>query len=590
VITSPTALLRAALVVLAFLPDLAFGTLSDQTPPSAVIVREDFAPLTQEWQPVSGAWSVDAGKYNSTAAGTTDISRIVNYREIDPSAPPQPTLHFDRFTVSARMRIRGAGAGTVGIVYRYQDSANYYEALLSSNGTVSLRRTRFGSTTQLASTDLHIQREIWYLVEIKSDQGSNTLSINGQPVFADVLQLEFTMGQVGLVTHAVVGQFDKMLVTTPFGDQPFKHDFTTDAPGWEPQSGQWNVAGGTYNNAAVQATSVTLMPIRVGAQIGSDLTTSFTVRARMLNPYANTGNLVGLVFNYDGASYTEVVFSPKGVAKMNLVSNGRVQTLASAAYSGRRNVWFDVTLDHSASVWVDGKKLFDHVPGANPAMFAEGSVGLITHWAPGKFDDVWFDHDFFRSSCSETFSSSADFDTVSGTWAVNAGTLDATAVTPSSIALPCRQTDLVKTDFVYSARLFNPYGGSGNLVGLVFNYQLPGTLYAGDYYELVFSPTGSGAFLNKVIQGVSYRVGAFPHNVPPNTWFDVQLIRSGIFTTIKVNGVTIAHDVPQADLPTGRLGVVAHWSPGRFDNLSVEANFARSGPTSNTLLTPAAQQ
>jgi hypothetical protein len=81
--------------------------------------------------------------------------------------------------------------------------------------------------------------------------------------------------------------------------------------GWEPQSGQWNVADGTYSNAAVQATSVTLMPIHVGVQMDSDLTTSFTVRARMLNPYANTGNLVGLVFNYDGASYTEVVFSPK---------------------------------------------------------------------------------------------------------------------------------------------------------------------------------------------------------------------------------------------------------------------------------------
>jgi hypothetical protein len=86
---------------------------------------------------------------------------------------------------------------------------------------------------------------------------------------------------------------------------------------------------------------------------------------------------------------------------------------------------------------------------------------------------VWFDHDFFRSSCSETFPSSADFETVSGTWACECRHIDATAVTPSSIALPCRQTDLVKTDFVYRARLFNPYGGSGNLVGLVFNYQLP---------------------------------------------------------------------------------------------------------------------
>lgn len=460
-------------------------------------------------------------------------------------------------------------------MYQYQDAANYYEARLSTNGTVSLHRTRFGSTDQLASIDLHIQREVWYVVEIRWDKGVTTLNINGQPVFTGVRQLEFTAGQVGLVTHDVVGQFDKMSVTTPFGDQPFNDNFSTDAPGWVPQSGQWNVANGTYNDAAVQQTNVTLAPIRLGAQTGSDLTTSYTVRARMLNPYANAGNLVGLVFDYAGVSYDEVVFSPTGVAKMNHVENGKVQTVATAAYQGGRNVWFDVQLDATHSVWVNREKIFDHVP-LHLGQPDEGGVGLITHWAPGRFDDVSFDQGVFSESCNETFSSGPVEQIASGTWAVSGGTLNATSVNVGSIALPCPFAGNTTgadagTDFIYNARLFNPYGGSGNQVGLVFNYQDPVrlSLYAGDYYELVFSPARS-AVLNKIIQGIRYQVASFPHTVPSNTWFNVQLVRSGIYTTFKVNGVVVARDVPQGELRGGLIGVVTHWSPGRFDALSLK--------------------
>jgi hypothetical protein len=86
-------------------------------------------------------------------------------------------------------------------------------------------------------------------------------------------------------------------------------------------------------------------------------------------------------------SYDEVVFSPTGVAKMNHVENGKVQTVATAAYQGGRNVWFDVQLDATHSVWVNREKIFDHVP-LHLGQPDEGGVGLITHWAPGRFDDV----------------------------------------------------------------------------------------------------------------------------------------------------------------------------------------------------------
>ena len=257
-----------------------------------------------------------------------------------------------------------------------------------------------------------------------------------------------------------------------------------------------------------------------------------------------------------------------------------MQTLATAAYGGRRNIWFDVKLDSTGSVWVDGERIFNQVPGANPDLAPMGRVGLITHWAPGKFDDVWFDHGTF-TPCSETFSNNNVPEVASGTWNVSGGTLNGTSVNASSIALPCNGSGNVTgvdagTDFVYSARLLNQYGASGNLVGLIFN------LGAGDYYELVFSPTGSG-FLNKFVQGVRSSVRTFPHNVPSNTWFDVQLFRSGINTTVKVNGVTVISDLPQGELRGGRVGVVTHWAKARFDDVSLLPHVVRSAPVAYTL-------
>jgi uncharacterized membrane protein len=585
VITSPTALLRAALVALAgiSLPSPAALALADQSSPTAFIVSEDFAPLQQQWQPAAGTWSVSKGTYNSTAAGSADITTIVAYRAIDPSTQPSPVLSFGQYSLSARVQIKGNGLA--GVVYQYRDPANYFEAVLSTDGTVSLRRTFLGSTDRLRSINLGIQANTWYVVEVLWNNGRTTLSVDGQPVFVEFAQPGSQAGQVGLATHDTAANFDKLQVTTPFGNQPFKHDFSTDAPGWTAQSGQWSVLNGTYRNAAVQQTNVTLAPIDIG--IHAPETGAYTLHVRMLNPYGGPGNLVGIVFNYGGSQYAEVVFSPTGVAKMNLVANGRVQTLATAAYGGRPNAWFDVTFNSSTrSVWVDGERIFDDVPDPDPGQPVQGGVGLITHWAPGRFDDVWFDHGSFRP-CSETFSGGPVPEIASGTWTVSAGALNATSVNVSSIALPCRGSgdpfgNDAGTDFVYSGRLFNPYGGSGNLVGLIFNYHDRSSLYAGDYYELVFSPTGS-AVLNKFIQGVSYRVGTFPHNVPRNTWFDVQLFRSGIYTTFKVNGATIARDVPQGELRGGRVGVVTHWAPGRFDNLSLQPNVVRSGPVTYTL-------
>jgi hypothetical protein len=97
----------------------------------------------------------------------------------------------------------------------------------------------------------------------------------------------------------------------------------------------------------------------------------------------------------------------------------------------------------------------------------------------------------------------------------------------------------------------------------------------------VFAPTGQ-AFMNKVLNGVHYRVAGGTHNVPRDTWCNVEVLRQSeeaanhsfpalpsFYTTVKVNGVTIFDRVEQGELSYGDVGVVANWSKARFDNLLV---------------------
>jgi hypothetical protein len=527
------------------------------------------------------------GTYGNSSAAGTNISRITEYRRIHPADPPDSEINYEEFFVRARMRNQGTNdTHLVGLVYGYQDSQNYYEVVISATGTVKMRTVMNGvAVDEVPAVHPNIPRNTWFEVEVRWKRGVASLKINGSNSYTGVSQPEFTSGDIGLVTHSAIGRFDKVFLGVPIGDQPFLEMF--DEPPFvtfTPQSGQWSVVDGTYRNSAVQQTSITLAPIRTGAQVGSDLTFSFTFRARMLNPYANSGNLVGVVFNYaGGGNYSEVVFSPTGVAKVNLVENGVANTLATANYGGRRNVPFDVTLENSAgfvSVLVNGARLFENVPEANPGLVPEGGVGLVTHWAPGRFDDIQFEHDRYHP-CALTFDEPLREDLiVSGAWNTNGGTLNSTAVGQSDIVdldIPCpgnASDDEGGTDQVYSARLLNEYGASGNLVGLIYNFHGPSSFYAGDYFEVVFSPTGIMQ-LNKFIQGVRYPVATRTHNIPRNTWFDVQVIRNGVFTDVKLNGATVVQLLPQGELRGGSVGVITHWARGRFDNVSLESRVGR---------------
>ena len=232
----------------------------------------------------------------------------------------------------------------------------------------------------------------------------------------------------------------------------------------------------------------------------------------------------------------------------------------------------------AVSSLADMEVLFDGIDGANPEQFPSGGVGLITHWAPGRFDNVQFDHGTFHP-CELTFSEPlSPCWIVSGTWDANGGTLNSTAVHQNDIVNPpCSgnfEGEHAGTNEIYSARLRNEYGASGNLVGLIYNYQDENSFSAGDYFEVVFSTTGIMQ-LNKVIEGVLYPVMTLSHDIPRKTWFDVEVIRNGIFTDVKLNGVTRVHLLPQGELRGGNVGTITHWAKAHFDNLSLQPHVER---------------
>lgn len=123
--------------------------------------------------------------------------------------------------------------------------------------------------------------------------------------------------------------------------------------------------------------------------------------------------------------------------------------------------------------------------------------------------------------------------------------------------------------------MLNPYSASGNRIGLIFNFDFVG----GDYYEVVFAPTGQ-AYLNKFVQGQLTPVATATHAaLGRNVWFNVELARRGPNATLKVNNQVVFENVPAAQLDNifdgGRIGLISHWAPGRFDDLRIESFLRR---------------
>jgi hypothetical protein len=559
-------------------------------PPLAVATQQEFT-TGHALGVVSGAWAQSGGTFNSTSTATA-IATIDSYTPLDADASDDTVIAARRFWYRARMLNERSGSSTrVGIVYLYQDAANFHEASFSPGGSVFVREVTNGvGTTVATGTYGGGGQGKWFDASVEWTAEETIIRVNGLAVVRGIKQSARTHGRVGLITRQTTAKFDRLLALTLFGEPEFREDFSAGAPAWDVRQGNWSVANGVYQNSAVEHTSLTLLPIFADFDTNIGETDTFTLQARMLNPYGASGNRMGIVFGLrdrgDGnVDYLEAVFGADGIARLNLVTtalgpggNTFVDTRETAPHPGRRGQWFDVTFHADAQtgdieVAVDDTSVFHTILNG-----FSGPVGLVTHWTPGRFDDVWFRHGGPPGSHFTSWDVPTDpgdgWSPVRGTWDTQSGALNNRSAGVSDIAY--MHSWSLSTDYTFSARMLNPYRASGNRIGLMFGFDF----LAGDYYEVVFAPTGQ-AYLNKFIQGQLTQVATATHDaLGSNVWFDVELVRHGPFANVKVNGESVFQNVPagQLDNPLGAalglgfVGVISHWAPGRFDDLRLEEN------------------
>jgi hypothetical protein len=562
--------------VVTALPSRAEHLNTNFRKPVAELARYEF---TQNVTPsvVSGVWAASGGTFNSTST-TTSIATVDFYIPEGFEYPEDTEVNARKFWHRARMLNERSGSTTrVGIIYLYQDASNFHEATFSPTGSVFVREVTNGVARTVATgTYSGGGQNRWFDAEVAWTADETVVLVNGLPVVRGLRQNARTRGRVGLITRQTTAKFDRVLVTREYGDPEFRESFTAGAPPWQVLKGNWNVVNGAYQNSAIEHTSLTLLPVVTGSGGPSD-TIDFLVEARMLNPYGSSGNQVGFAYNYEDrgfgvATYDEIVFGGDGIARANWVQTdfnpggSTIRTLQEAVpYSARRGEWFDVALSGNTEgsyvqVSVDGG------PGLFQSLGASfGPIGLVTHFAPGRFDDVWFSHNS-RISHTETFTSLDNrvWFPMTGTWDITGGVLNSRAAGASDLAYTQYQRS---TDYTVNARMLNLYGGSGNRIGLVFGWDIE----TNEYYEVLFAPTGE-AYFNKFIQGQLTRVATGTHTaLGRNVWFEVELARRGPFATVKVNGQPVFQNIPAAQLDnsinSGRIAMITHWARAQFDDL-----------------------
>lgn len=553
-------------IVLAFLaPGAALAVDTDP------FYQNNFAFPEQivDWQISAGTWQITNNRFVSSAGGAADIATVPVY---DPGNFDFPTMDND-FALDVYAAIQsGTAQARVGAVYNFADPGNYYEVTITATGNAQLRSVVGGVASTIASaTFTGPGTNKWIHVYLLRTGDRTTVEIDGVAVFVNVPQAGLPEGDIGLITRNARAQFDDIEARAFSLVRPYLENFNDlVANRWTVRSGNWSAASGAYTNSSVAATTVTLSPLAEMNHFGQQtIPVSYTFKARMLNPYGGSGNLVGVVLYRDAQNYNEIVFSPRGEARMNEVKNGVRTTLATAAYSGGGpNKSFDVEVtslgfvDSSGYVRVNGATVFDTLPGSD---LRDGSIGLITHWSPARFDDVRAVGGFIFRPFLASFDDATHplFLTYGSTWRIESGALHSFGIGQTETALLDKPHELANID--YRLRMVNHYGASGNLVGLTFGHRRLGD----DYYEVVFSPSGV-ARLNRVRKGVTTTLATAQYSGGgPHSWFEVQLLERGQDVTVAVNGATVFNGVHLADLGKYRVGIVTHWADAEFDDISL---------------------
>jgi hypothetical protein len=334
----------------------------------------------------------------------------------------------------------------------------------------------------------------------------------------------------------------------------YAEDFSDgQAQGWQVTSGTWTVSStGTYDSSANQEKDL-------ATYSGATWANNFVLHVDIKNPWPSSGNQPSVVFNYqDADNYYKATFSPSGTALLTRVIAGSPSDAAPPQSWPVASSWYGVDVirvGSATTIRVNGAAIFRAVTQTE---LGAGRIGVATRFDNAQFRNV----SVADLSYGEDFSDgqAQSWAVTNGTWSVGSGSYNSSANQSADISTYSAAT--WSTDFTYHVDINNPWPSSGNRPGLVYNYQ-----DASNYYRVNFGPDGT-ARLTKVINGAETDLLQTWSPVV-NAWYDVDVIRSGSTTTVKVNGAPIFSSITQSELGPGRIGVFTRSDNAKFDNIWV---------------------
>ena len=271
------------------------------------------------WKPSSGKWELSASSAHISSKNANMSSNPFAYQVVSPKGEALATAgrwFWDSY--DARVAVRPADSGQVGIAAYVKDPKNYLAFVWSSEEGAAARqlvRVENGKSTTLASGKGAFLPRQWYKIGLRTSPGYIEAIVDGVPVLRAPNEA-LGQGGVGLwASDMNAAEFDDVQVRS----YDFLRTAFTDNGAWESATGKWTLAGGIAKGADEGAATPNLLV--TGARDWDGYRAHVSAQ---LKPGATVGYAVGV---RDSKNYTLFQITPGKEARISRVENGVAKTL-----------------------------------------------------------------------------------------------------------------------------------------------------------------------------------------------------------------------------------------------------------------------
>lgn len=272
----------------------------------------------------------------------------------------------------------------VGLVTRYQDTANYYYVTLRNSGQVHLRRMLNGSYVELARAPVTVTPGRSYRLRLESVGTVHKVYLDNVPVLDVDDDTLAGPGQAGITMYRARADYDNVIATPSPRATIFRNDFASSAGTWTFNgSGQWLQGDGVFAQNSIGAEARAL----IGPPL-TDQVIQVRIRPRAYAPgQAWQERWSGLIARHtDNSNYYYVTLRNTNQLSLRKLVNGSIVTLATMPMNFSLDTVYDVKLEavgDQLRVYVDDVLRLQAHDGSHP----RGRSGLMTYKAAVHYDD-----------------------------------------------------------------------------------------------------------------------------------------------------------------------------------------------------------